>query len=203
MRQEDNMIAWINLAVIILSSLLFLYFYVRSVSPAAREKVTGADAYRQSARDRVIAIVFEMVTVAGYIIYDFYPLSVPLPVDFPWAYWVSALIAAIIGVPALLLMGWGLKDAGEEAVQPKKEHTMYGGIYEKVRHPQALGEVFIWWVIAFLLNSPFLVLLSFIFVPIFLIMCIAEENDLLLRYGDAYADYVRRTGAFIPKRKRG
>jgi protein-S-isoprenylcysteine O-methyltransferase Ste14 len=112
------------------------------------------------------------------------------------------LIAALVGAQSLALMGWGLKDAGEEAVQPKKEHAMYRGIYEKIRHPQALGEVFLWWVIAFLLNSPFLALFSFIFVPIFLIMCIAEENDLLLRFGDAYAEYARRTGAFVPKRNK-
>jgi protein-S-isoprenylcysteine O-methyltransferase Ste14 len=196
------MIAWINLAVMILSSQLFLYFYVRSVSPSAREKIAGPVAYQQCARDRVIAIFFEMVVVASYIVYDFYPLRVPLPVDFPWEYWISALIVALVGAPSLVLMGWGLKDAGEEAVQPKKEHAMYRGIYEKIRHPQALGEVFLWWVIAFLLNSPFLALFSFIFVPIFLIMCIAEENDLLLRFGDAYAEYARRTGAFVPKRNK-
>ena len=31
------MIAWVNFAVLIFSSLFFLYFYVRSVSPAGRE----------------------------------------------------------------------------------------------------------------------------------------------------------------------
>jgi protein-S-isoprenylcysteine O-methyltransferase Ste14 len=31
-------------------------------------------------------------------------------------------------------------------------------------------------------------------------VCYAEEQDLLLRYGDAYAEYCRRTGAFWPKK---
>lgn len=95
----------------------------------------------------------------------------------------------------------GMKDAGEEAITPKAEHTMYGGIYEKIRHPQAAGEVFLWWVIAFLLHSPFLALFSFVYIPIFLIMCWAEEHDLLLRYGEAYAEYCRNTGAFIPRKR--
>ena len=93
----------------------------------------------------------------------------------------------------------GMIDAGEEAVRPKKEHTMYSGIYKKIRHPQAAGEVFLWWVVALWVNSPFLFIFSFIFVPIFLIMCLAEEQDLLIRYGESYADYMRQTGAFFPK----
>jgi protein-S-isoprenylcysteine O-methyltransferase Ste14 len=69
-----------------------------------------------------------------------------------------------------------------------------------MRHPQAVGEVFLWWVMAFLANSPFLVIFSFVYIPIFVMMCWAEEQDLLLRYGEEYAAYCRRTGAFWPKR---
>ena len=54
--------------------------------------------------------------------------------------------------------------------------------------------------IAFLLHSPFLVIYSLVYFPIFLIMCWAEEHDLFLRYGDAYARYWLKTGAFFPKR---
>lgn len=77
---------------------------------------------------------------------------------------------------------------------------MYSGIYTKIRHPQAVGEVFLFLVIAFLLHSPFLTLFSLIFFPVFVILCYAEEQDLLLRYGDAYADYCKSSGAFWPKR---
>ena len=108
-------------------------------------------------------------------------------------------MAAVIGIPSMLLMVIGMRDAGEEAVRPKKEHSMYGGIYEKIRHPQAAGEVFAWLAIALLLHSPFLAVFSLIYFPIFLIMCFAEEQDLLWRYGDAYAEYCKKTGAFFPK----
>jgi methanethiol S-methyltransferase len=93
----------------------------------------------------------------------------------------------------------GMRDAGEETLRPKKEHTMYGGIYTQIRHPQAVGEVFAWLTIAFLLNSPFLVLFSLIYFPIFIMLCLAEEQDLLWRYGEAYAEYCKKTGAFWPK----
>jgi len=194
------MLAWINFAILIFASLLFLYYYVLSVSPATREKMLGPNAYVRCGQDRAIAIVFEMITVVNYVVYFFYPLSTPLPEKFPWVWWISIVIAVIIGVPSIWLMAVGMKDAGEEAIRPKKEHSMYSGIYTKIRHPQAAGEVFVWLAIAFLLHSPFLALFSFVYFPIFLLMCFAEEQDLLWRYGDAYAEYCKRTGAFFPKR---
>lgn len=70
-----------------------------------------------------------------------------------------------------------------------------------MRHPQATGEVFLFLVIALLLNSLFLDLYSLIYFPIFIMMCYAEEQDLLLRYGDMYAQYCKLTGAFWPKKR--
>ena len=194
------MIAWINFAVLLFSTLFFLYFYFLSVGPAALERVLGERAYPLCGRYRVVAIVFETITVINDIVYTFYPLETPLPETFPWPWWFSALIAAVIGIPTTWLMVVGMRDAGEEMAFPKKEHTMYGGIYTKIRHPQAAGEVFAWLWIAFLLHSPFLAVFSFVYFPVFLIMCWAEEHDLLLRYGQAYAEYWHRTGAFFPKR---
>ncbi len=194
------MIAWINVFILLLASLLFLYFYVRSVSPATLEKVYGERAYTRCARDRATAMAFELVTVACYVVYFFFPLPTPLPVHFPWSWSVSVFIAIMIAGPSLWLMGVGLRDAGEEAVRPKKDHRLYSGIYTKMRHPQAVGEVFIWWMFAFLLNSPFLVIFSFIYIPIFLMLCFAEEQDLLWRF-DGYAEYYRKVGAFFPRKK--
>jgi protein-S-isoprenylcysteine O-methyltransferase Ste14 len=107
----------------------------------------------------------------------------------------------LIGVPATALMFKGMHDAGEETMRPKPEHTMYTGIYDRLRHPQAVGEVFLFPVTGLLLHSPFLTLFSLIYFPIFIIMCYAEEQDLLLRYGEAYADYCKHTNAFWPKKK--
>lgn len=196
-----NMIAWINFAILILASILFLYFYVRSVSPAGREMVIGPRAYRLCFHNRLVAGGLEFVITANFVLYFFYPLPTPLPEKFPWAWWISAVVAALIGIPALVLMLAGLRDAGEEAMRPKKEHRMYGGIYTKMRHPQAVGEVFLFPVMGILLHSPFLTLFSLIYFPIFVIMCYAEEQDLLLRYGQSYAEYCQSTGAFWPKKR--
>lgn len=195
------MIAWLNFTLLLLTSLLLLYFYVRSVSPAGCALVVGPRAFADVGRERIIAGVFESIAAAGYVVYFFYPLPAPLPRTFPWPWPVSILIAVLIAVPAGALMVIGIRDAGEETLRPEPGHTMYGGIYRRIRHPQAAGEVWLWWVFAFLLNSPFLAIFSFIYIPIFLVMCWAEEQDLLLRYGEAYAEYCRTTPAFWPRRQ--
>jgi protein-S-isoprenylcysteine O-methyltransferase Ste14 len=196
------MVAWINFAILIVSSLLILYFYVRSVQPASLEKKIGEIAYKKCAFYRKVSSLFMFVVTGNFIIYYFYPLPVPLPQTFPWGWAVSVAIAVLIGIPSGYLMWRGMKDAGEETMVPKKEHTLYGGIYEKIRHPQAAGEMPLWWVIAFLLNSPFLVLFSFVYIPIWVIMCLAEEKDLIIRYGKAYEEYRERTGFIFPKRQK-
>jgi protein-S-isoprenylcysteine O-methyltransferase Ste14 len=195
-------IAWINFAVLIVAGALMAYLYVLSVRPVALEQKVGPVAYKRCARCRFVSSLFMFVVMANYVLYRFYPLPIdPFPHTFPWPYWVSAVVAAVIGIPSLYLMGRAMLDAGEETMLPKKEHVMYSGIYEKIRHPMAVGEVPSWWVIAFLLNSPFLVLLSVVWVPVWLWWCLAEEKDLLLRYGEAYEAYRRRTGAFFPRRQ--
>ena len=195
------MIAWANFFILIVSAFLFLYFYVKSVSPARLERRIGQSAYVKCKQYRIIATIFELIAFTNYVVYFFYPLPVPLPQTFPWDWWLSITIAVVIAIPSGYLMWQGIKDAGEETIAPKKKHTLFGGIYNKIRHPQATGEVAFWWVAAFILNSPFLAIFSFIWIPIFYIFCRAEERDLAIRYGEVYLEYKRNTGFFIPKRK--
>lgn len=198
---KTSTIAWLNFAVLAVSTLLTLYFYVKSVGPAAQERKIGPAAYARCTRYRLVAAGFMGIATFNYVIYFFYPLPLSLPQSFPWPWWVSALIAGAIALPSGYLLWRGMRDAGEETMIVKKEHTLYGGIYQKIRHPQALGEMPFWWVIAFLLHSPFLVLYSTVWVPVFVVMCWAEERDLVIRYGQAYEEYRERTGFLIPRRR--
>jgi len=195
------MIEWINFASLLLSTFLTLTFYVKSVGPAALAERIGEGAYKRCTIYRVLASVFMTIAMANYVIYVFYPLPISLAQTFPWSRWVSILMAVLIALPSGYIWFRGMKDAGEETMIVKEEHTLYGGIYEKIRHPQAVGEMPFWFVIAFLLHSPFLVLYSIVWVPIFWIMCMAEEKDLLIRYGKAYEEYQKQVGAFFPKRQ--
>ena len=58
----------------------------------------------------------------------------------------------------------------------------------------------LWVADLFIDASPFLVVISFVWLPVWYGWCVAEEKDLLLRYGEAYESYRQRTGMFIPRR---
>lgn len=184
----------------IISPLICLYFYVKSAGPAALQREIGKIAYQKATKYRIIASIFMTVCFVNYVVYYFYPLPIPILRTFPWDWWISALIAILIAIPSGYLLIRGVKDAGEETLWVKKEHVLYGGIYKKIRHPQAIGELPYWWVITFLLNSPFLTLFSFIWMPIFYMMCSSEEKDLEIRYGEKYIKYKKETGFIIPKK---
>ena len=197
------MIAELNFVSLLVFMGITVVFYVKSVGPAALEQEIGEIAYEKCAWYRKIASIAFYLIFVNYVIYYFYPLTTPLPSHFPWDYIITASIATVILIPSLYLMYRGVKDAGEETLTPKKEHTLYGGIYETVRHPQALGEVWVALTIALYLNSPLLALISLFYFPAFYYFCIAEERDLVIRYGQAYVEYRERTPMFIPRLKRG
>jgi methanethiol S-methyltransferase len=195
------MIAWTNFITLIVSGGMMTALYLMSVRPAALEKKIGANAYKLCGRYRLLTSVFMLVITANYILYHWYPVPFdPFPPAFSWSYWVSVVIAVVIAIPSLYLEVRSAIDAKTEALLPDKSHSLYKGIYEKIRHPMALGEVPLWWVIAFLINSPFLVAFSFVWIPIWYWWCVAEEQDLVLRYGESYEAYRKQTGMFFPKR---
>jgi hypothetical protein len=60
-------IEWINIIVLVISTFLFLYFYVKSVSPAQLEKKMGEIAYPKCKTYRLIAGGFEGITLWRYL----------------------------------------------------------------------------------------------------------------------------------------
>ncbi len=195
------MISWINFIILIISTLLMANFYIKSVGPAQLEQKIGDKAYIKCGNYRIIASIFEIIAIVNYLLYFFFPLPIPFFRFFLWNYWFSFITSIIILIPCMYVMLRGVKDAGREALFPDKDHTLYKGIYEKIRHPQALGEVFIWFSVALFLNSPFLFLYSIVWIPLFYWFCKAEEKDLEIRYGNPYIEYKNRTGMFFPKKK--
>jgi protein-S-isoprenylcysteine O-methyltransferase Ste14 len=194
------MIEWVNIISLISASIAMLYLYVKSVRPATLEKKIGRIAYKKCGRYRLLASGTEIIVIINYFGYFLFPLEIlDLPTTFPWEWGLSVLFAIIISVPAFFLMLKGLSDAGKEAMFPQEEQILYKGIYQKIRHPQAVGELPLWWSIALLLNSPFLAIYSFIWIPIFFIMMREEEKDLLIRFGDVYRQYMSTTGMIFPK----
>jgi protein-S-isoprenylcysteine O-methyltransferase Ste14 len=200
-RRRHRVLAWLNIGVLVVATGLTFGFYVASAGPAALSRRVGSEAaYRTCTRYRILSAVFMTVAGANYVVYAFFPPPWSFPERFPWPYWVSVLIAVLIGIPSGIVFADGMRDAGEETMVLKESHVMYGGIYERIRHPQAAGEVWYWWVFAFLCHSPFLALYSIVWLPIFHLMSRAEERDLLIRYGDEYKGYMERTGMYFPRK---
>jgi protein-S-isoprenylcysteine O-methyltransferase Ste14 len=196
----NSLIEWLNLLLLFGSTIAVVYYYVKSVQPARLEQEIGEVAYERCERYRLYGSIPFVLWLVSYIIYLFYPLPLPIPNELPWDYSISIIAAILIAIPSFALMGLGVKAAGEEVYRPKKEHTMYGGIYNKIRHPQSLGEVWVTVIIGLLLNRTFLLLVGFIWFPIFYYFTVVEERDLILRYGQAYVDYREKVGMFFPKR---
>ncbi|UCH11615.1 MAG: hypothetical protein JSU61_06915, partial [Fidelibacterota bacterium] len=73
------MLPWLNFISLVVATVLFLYLYVLSVSPAAMERRIGPRAWRRCMWLRVAAGFFEFVIVANYVLYLFYPLPIGLP----------------------------------------------------------------------------------------------------------------------------
>jgi len=195
------MIATINFIVLIISSIMFTIYYIKSVSPVTLSKRMGNVAFQRCATYRVIASIFMTIAGINYILYYWFPLPLSIARTFPWPWWVSAVLAVIIAIPSGWLVAQGIKDAGEETVRPKPEHKMYGGIYLRMRHPQAVGEFPFWWVLALLAHSPFLMLFTFLYIPIWYWFYVVEEKDLLLRFGHAYEEYRKKTGFWFTRKK--
>jgi len=67
---------------------------------------------------------------------------------------VGKVAAFAIAVPSSAILVKGMKDAGKETMQPSKATSMFGGIYQHIRHPQTLGEMPLFIAIALFINSP-------------------------------------------------
>jgi protein-S-isoprenylcysteine O-methyltransferase Ste14 len=191
----------VNVIVMIIAGFLMSVLYALSVSPQKMESVWGEKAYKICGRLRALSMVFMAIVIAAYVVYTFYPLDIGVANRFPWPYWVSLVIALILMIPSAYLMIKGVKDAGMEAVRPDKSSQMYGGIYERIRHPQAFGEIITWFAIAIACHSLHLTLFSIIWIPVWIWWCKVEEKDLILRYGNDYIEYMKRSGLFFPKKK--
>jgi len=76
-----KMIEWINFIIMVASTVLFFYFYVKSVGPAKLALKIGDSAYNKCGQYRMIASALEFVVMANYVVYRFFP--VPFPGVFP------------------------------------------------------------------------------------------------------------------------
>jgi len=195
------MFEWINFALLGFSLLMFAFWYTLSTMPVTLSERRGERAWRECGIYRFIAILFEFASTVFIFLWIWYPIpAIDWPIHQNW--WVGVIIAACITLPGCSLMLLGMFHAGRETHTPSKETSLYGGIYNYIRHPQTLGEMPIFIALGFAVNSWFMVLFLTAFVVVYTpVMLFLEERDLIKRFGDAYLEYRKRAGALWPKRR--
>ena len=198
----ELVIEWLNFISLHVCAILFAYLTTLSVMPVTREEERGEQAWDECATLRNISFVFAGIMILNTIFWFWFPVS-----ELAWVLnpdpLFGIIIGAIIGIPCIAILRVAMRDAGEEMGAPQKGISMHGGIYKRIRHPGALGEMPLYIVVALIVNSLFLTIWMTAFVFLFTPMHIYyEEKDLLKRFGEDYAEYRRTTPALFPGLKR-
>jgi protein-S-isoprenylcysteine O-methyltransferase Ste14 len=193
------MLRTLNFLVYIAASAASAILYVASVRPAQMEYEKVPDPYAHCRRYRSGSLVFKVLAFLFFIATRYMPLASVYAAPFAWPRWFSFLLALLLGIPGLTLLITGLQDLGSESFTPAKATKLKTrGIYKTIRHPQSY-QALLWPAVALGMNSQYLMALASPWLLLEIIMVMAEETDLLIRFGDAYIKYRAKTGMFLPK----
>jgi protein-S-isoprenylcysteine O-methyltransferase Ste14 len=124
--------------------------------------------------------------------------SLPLPI---WLRWTGIAI----GIPAGGLLVWTLVNLGRnltDTVVTRKAHTLVTkGPYRWVRHPFYDAVALSVLANALAAANWFLLVTGALLMIMIVMRTRKEEEHLVMRFGDDYRDYMKRTGRFLPTRR--
>src|SRR5262249_27162675 len=192
---DDQVFRFILIAGFLLIIPVGLYHRVKS-------QATGEKLDRRQ-EGIFILVSLRLLGLAGWIgllIYMIDPAwmawsSVLLPV---WLRWVGVGMMAVAGS----LATWTFRHLGKnitDTVVTRKEHSLVTtGPYRWVRHPfyVAAGTGFI--AVSLTTANWFVAITGGLAFILLVIRTRKEEEKLLQRYGDAYRNYMKKTGRFVP-----
>ncbi len=122
--------------------------------------------------------------------------SLTLPL---WLRWTGVALGTIAG--ALLI--WTFRSLGKnltDTVVTRKEHTLVtAGPYRWIRHPFYVSVALAVISNALVAANWFLLVTGALVLALLVLRTAREEENLLARFGEGYADYMRRTGRFVPR----
>jgi protein-S-isoprenylcysteine O-methyltransferase Ste14 len=122
--------------------------------------------------------------------------SMPLPV---WLRWTGAVFSAL----AIALLVWTLPTLGKnltDTVVTRREHTLVTrGPYRWIRHPFYVCMALMTLGSALVTANWFILGSGVVVFSLLALRSRVEEEQLAARFGDAYLDYRKRTGRFLPK----
>ena len=175
--------------------------YHRLKAAASREKLDRRqEGVFILATLRPIALA-RMAAVVAYVIDPAWMRwsQVGLP---PWVRWAGVgfgVSAAILLTVVFRSLGTNITDT----VVTRKSHTLVtSGPYRWVRHPFYVTAALAMTADSLVTANWFLALTGALTFGLMVIRTGTEEQKLIERFGDAYREYMARTGRFIPRRNR-
>ena len=179
-------------------SLFPVAFYYRIRSQATRERL---DRWQEGPFILFTLRPVGVASMIGIIAFMIEPSSMawsalPLPASLRWG-------GAVVGALAGGLLLWAFRSLGPnltDTVVTRQAHTLVTrGPYQWVRHP--FYDAVAMFVIAngLLTANWFVFLTGSLAFALIVARTRREEENLLRRFGDSYADYMRRSGRFLPR----
>jgi protein-S-isoprenylcysteine O-methyltransferase Ste14 len=122
--------------------------------------------------------------------------SVPLPI---WLRWLG--VAALLTGSGLLV--WTFRTLGAnltDTVVTREKHTLVvHGPYRWIRHPLYSSAALFVAAISLVAANWFFLAAGIALLSILIVRTRTEEKNLVMRFGDSYQHYMKRTGRFIPR----
>jgi protein-S-isoprenylcysteine O-methyltransferase Ste14 len=123
--------------------------------------------------------------------------AVFLPVWLRWAGVVALLTGAALGAWTFRTLGTNLTDT----VVTRQTHTLVvHGPYRWIRHPLYSSAALFIVAISLAAANWFFFAVGVALLSILIVRTRTEEQNLVVRFGDSYERYMKRTGRFMPRR---
>ncbi len=198
---DESLFFWIFLVIFFVGWTLRGYYerkspdYKKSLSELKKQPL------QYESRESVALLgLFGLVMLIALIVYAFFPTSFPwmqLPLV-PLVRWIG-VIAGLICMP---LIAWVQRTLGESfsktlTIQEDQE-LITSGPYSRIRHP--IYTVFTFWFLSWvLITTHLLFAITWILWLCYIVIRIPQEEQMLLeQFGDAYREYMERTGRLLP-----
>jgi len=188
----------ISAAVILITCIGISSYFRRKADKVTGEKVSWKD-------EGIVMILLLRVgglllwfSLIGYLIYP--PILAWSKVGLPeWARWIGIGIGSICAI----LIYWLFNSIGSgisPTVGTRKEHKLVThGIYRWVRHPLYSVGTLLFLSFATMADSWFIAAMAILAFILLAIRLPNEEAHLIEKFGDEYREYIKTTGAFLPK----
>jgi len=185
-------------AIIFLSSISISSYFRHNADRVTGEKVPW--------KDEGIAMILLLRTggsilwlsIIGYLIYP--PVLAWSKVDFPT---LVRWIGVGTGFICVLLIYWLFSSLGTNispTVGTRKEHKLVTrGIYHWVRHPLYSVGTLLFLSFAVIASNWFIAAMASLSFILLAVRLPNEEAHLIEKFGDEYRNYMKTTGAFLPK----